>query len=126
MFTGSFLNYFYTMFLGIIDAVTSIIPGLSGTVIFMMLGVYEFVLDILSNPFSLVFIIYGIGLIIGIIFTCYLMNYLFKKHKDFTYQFIFIMMFCSIISLLLSLELTNIYLLFIFVIGIIFGYLIDK
>lgn len=127
IYTGNFFDKLYIILLGGIDAITSIIPGISGTAIFMMLGVYEFVLSILGNPFSLEFIIYGLGLVIGIILTCYLMNYLLKNKKSETNSFVFALMLSSIIILLssiyLSLNLCNIILL---LLGIIFGYKFDK
>ena len=51
VFDHHFFHYLYVMLLGGIDAITSIVPGVSGTAIFMMLGSYEFVLTILGNPF---------------------------------------------------------------------------
>lgn len=84
IFQNTFLHYLYTLLLGGIDALTSIVPGISGTAIFMMLGSYQFVLNILGNPFSLLFLIYVIGLILGVIITCYLMYYLLKRFKEQT------------------------------------------
>lgn len=127
LFTPSLMNYLYVVLLGIIDAFTSIVPGISGTAIYMMLGVYEFVLEILSNPFSLNFVIYGVGLIFGIVIVCYLMNYLFKTKKSETMSAVFAFMVGSILILFLNLiKEINIYLIIIFIIGGVFGYLFDK
>ncbi len=127
LFTGSFLNYLYTIFLGMIDAFTSVIPGISGTAIFMLLGVYEYILTILGSLFSLIFIFYGIGVIIGIILVCYLMNYLFKKARNITNWLIFSLMFSSILLLLMSIASTlNIYLCLFLSFGLIIGVFLDK
>ena len=99
IFKGSFSNYLYTLLLGMIDAATSIIPGISGTVIYMLLGSYQYILSILSNPWSLAFIVFIIGLILGIIIVSYLMNYLFKYKKDEIYIAIFSFMVSSLIIL---------------------------
>jgi len=104
IFTGSLLDYLYTSFLGIIDAFTSIVPGISGTAIFMLLGSYEYVLKVLSNPFSLLFIIYGIGLILGIIIICYIMNYLLKYKRNETNIVIFAFMISSVGILLIGIK----------------------
>ena len=120
-FKETFLNYCYIIFLGGIDAITSIIPGISGTAILMLLGSYEFVLSILNSPFSLKFILYIIGVIIGIIFTCYLMLYLLKKKKEEINSIIFAFMLSSIIILLLTLKVFNIGYLFLLIIGIVGG-----
>lgn len=127
IFHSSLIHYLYIILLGIIDALSSIIPGISGTAIYMMLGVYEFVLNILSNPFSILFIIYGTGVVIGLILVCFLMHYLLKKHKKTTYNLIFIFMISSLIILLLKvISFINIYFILIFIVGIVCGYLFDK
>lgn len=127
IFTGSFFNYLYIVFLGVIDAFTSIVPGISGTAIFMVLGSYQFVLAVLGNPFSLYFFIYSLGLIFGIIVTCYIMAYLLKYKKHETYSFVFAFMVGSIIilgeSLLSSFNLFN---LLFGLLGGYLGYLFDK
>lgn len=127
VFTGSLLDYMYTSFLGVIDAFTSIVPGISGTAIFMLLGSYEFVLKILANPFSLLFIIYGIGLLFGIVLICYIMNYLLKHKKSETNMLIFAFMISSIGILLIGIKnFFNIFMLLMFIIGMIMGYIFDK
>lgn len=127
IFTGNLLDYLYTSFLGSIDAFTSIVPGISGTAIFMLLGSYEYVLKILANPFSLLFIIYGIGLILGIIIICYIMNYLLKHKRNETNIVIFAFMISSVGILLMGIKnFFNIFMLLMFIIGIIIGYLFDK
>lgn len=127
LFNDTILDYIYVAFLGMIDAFTSIVPGISGTAIYMTFGVYEFVLSILGNPFSFLFIIYGIGLILGIILISYLMVFLLKKYKDFTYSIIFAFMLSSILILILKVvTYLNIYLVLIFIVGIIIGYMFDK
>lgn len=127
IFTGSIFNYIYTAILGSIDAVTSIVPGISGTAIFMALGVYEFVLSILASPFSLVFVIYMLGMVGGLIAICYVMNYFLKNKKEETHSIIFAFMVGSIIMLFLTLfKEINIFLIIIFVIGVFFGFYFDK
>lgn len=126
-FEENIVNYLYILFLGFIDAITSIVPGISGTAIFMLLGVYKFVLKILGDPFSLEFIIYGIGLIIGIIITCYTMHYLLKSKKEETYSVIFALMVGSISILSLNLfKNFQMILIFPFLIGIVLGNKFDK
>lgn len=127
VFTGNILEYLYVSILGLIDAFTSIVPGISGTAIFMLLGSYEFVLNTLSQPFSIPFIIYGIGLIIGIVLTCYLMAYLLKNKKDETHIVIFSFMISSIILLFLGIKnFLNPFMFLMLILGIILGYLLDK
>lgn len=102
IFDGTFISSLYTIALGGIDALTSIVPGISGTAIFMLLGTYEYVLSILASPFSSLFFLYGVGVVGGIIASCYLMHYLLKKFKKETYSVLFAFAIGSIFLLLKS------------------------
>ena len=92
--SNSFLNFLYFIFIGFIDALTMVIPGISGTATLMMLGAYEKVIEMYSNifNFSLFFdnltllIPYLIGIAIGIIGTVKLIQFLFKNYKEKTYS----------------------------------------
>lgn len=80
----SFNNFVIIFMLGIIDAITMIVPGISGTALFMMLNCYHFIMDLFSNLFSKIYftITFGIGVIIGILITGYIMNKLLTNHKE--------------------------------------------
>lgn len=127
VFQNTFLHYLYVILLGGIDAVTSIVPGISGTAIFMMMGAYQFVLSILGSPFSLLFLIYVIGLVLGVIITCYLMYYFLKKWKEQTNIVIFAFSLASVFILFLGVyrEMNFAYFL-LFVIGMVCGYVFDS
>lgn len=127
VFKGTIINYLYIICLGMIDAFSSIVPGVSGTAIFMMLGAYEFILSVLGNPFNLVFIIYALGLILGIVLTCYLMYFLLKRYKLEVYSGIFALMVSSIILLFKGFIVNfSFSLVIMLVLGIVIGYLFDK
>lgn len=87
------LQMFLYMIIGVIDAVTMVIPGISGTAIMMLLGCYHLFINLLSSLSDVTMIIsnlklllpMAIGLLIGVIMTAKLMNYLFKKHKQGAY-----------------------------------------
>ena len=51
-FNGHFLDYIYIFLMGFLDAFTMIVPGISGTALFMILGSYHFLLDIFQNIFG--------------------------------------------------------------------------
>lgn len=80
-------------FIGIIDASTMVIPGISGTAVFMMLGLYQKVLLLFANLDSIEHITYNLsilfpfcfGLGIGVMIISVIMNYLLKRKKDGTY-----------------------------------------
>lgn len=91
---NSFVNFLYFIFVGIVDAVTMVIPGISGTATLMMIGAYDKLMLAFSNllNFSLfienlsIMFPFLIGMFIGIIITVKLVSYLFKYHKDNTYS----------------------------------------
>ena len=95
--TNPILNSLYFIFIGIVDALTMVVPGISGTATLMMLGAYEKVMEMYSNVFNFallyenlkVLIPFVIGVVLGIISTVKLIQYLFKNHKEKTYSAIF-------------------------------------
>jgi len=96
-------GFLYTIMLGFIDATTMIIPGISGTAIFVLLGCYEFILELFSNFFSIFTIYFGIGLFLGVILVSKLIDYLFKHYKNKTYLVILGLILSSIIFLIIDL-----------------------
>ncbi len=127
VFQNSIIHYLYLILLGGIDAFTSIVPGISGTAIFMMLGSYEFVLSVLANPFSILFLFYLLGLVLGVVFTCYLMYYLFQKWKNETQVVILAFSLSSLLMIFLNVcSSISFFLILIFVIGMVIGYLFDR
>lgn len=88
---GNLKDYIYLFIIGFIDAVTMIIPGISGTAIFMIMGCYQEILYIFGNIIKILFskpliiIFLMVGIIIGIIITSKIMNYLFKKKESIIY-----------------------------------------
>ena len=74
---------------GVIEVFTSIIPGISGTAIMMIIGIYDVVLMIVGKIYDISYVInniniyisYGLGIIISFILGTLLINYLLKKRK---------------------------------------------
>lgn len=124
---NNFNGYMLTILIGFIDAVTMIIPGISGTAIFMVLGVYEFVLLLFSKLLFPFIIFFGIGLILGIYITSKLINYCFKNFNHQTYLLILGFAFSSLLFLIVD-TFSKSFNLLQFIIGlilIIFGYFIS-
>ena len=89
-FNNAILRSIYMVFIGIVEAATMIIPGISGTATLMMLGAYDLVLKTYSNMFNITLISQSlsiilplfIGIIIGTYLVSKLINYLFIKHRE--------------------------------------------
>ena len=105
-------NNFTYFSLGLIESFSSIVPGISGTAIYMSLGVYEMLLDFFGNIFNPTYakfgILFGLGILSGTLIIAKIITYLLKKYKKHTYfailgfmvSSIFIMFKETIISIL--------------------------
>lgn len=97
-------NLFTYFTLGLIEAFSSIVPGISGTAIYLSLGVYDLILDYFSNIFNPLYlkftIFFTLGILIGIFILAKTITYLLKKHKQLTFYGIFGFMVSSIIVML--------------------------
>ncbi len=76
------INILTTIFLGITESFTSIVPGISGTVIFINLGVYEYILKGISTINFSFLIPYLFGILIGIIVFSKMINLLIEMYSD--------------------------------------------
>ena len=99
---------FLTLILaGFCDAFATVVPGICGTALLMILGYYNIVINSLSDIFNIsnignnlfVLIPFLIGMLLGIYFVSKLINYLFKHFKVKTYYSIIGFAIMSIILL---------------------------
>ena len=72
-------NYIFLVFSGIIMSAGIIIPGVSSTLILMLLGIYEPYIDSVACLYLPFLIPLGLGIIIGSIFFMKLTKYLLDK-----------------------------------------------
>ena len=108
---GSFLDYIMFFIGGIVEIFSSIVPGISGTALFMLMGMYDNILMLFSNMLDLsyvfenimLYISYGIGMMISFIVFSLLISYLLKKYRKL---FDTIVLGLSISSILLLLVMT--------------------
>ncbi len=125
----SFNNFIIIFMLGVIDAITMIVPGISGTALFMMLNCYHFIMDLFSNLFSKIYftLTFGIGVIIGILITGYIMNKLLTKHKEKVHLVILGFTISSLIVLLIPIiKMINTFNVIPLAILLILGFIISK
>lgn len=80
------MRFFRNVLQGIILGAAAIIPGFSGGVLAVMMGIYDKLTEILSNPFrnfkkNVIFLLpLGVGAAIGILFFAHLIQFLFQKY----------------------------------------------
>ena len=94
--------------LGAIASSTMVIPGVSGSMIMMLLGYYNSIInamnDLRGGDWSSLAILlpYVVGLLVGIVFIAKLMNFLFKKYEALTFCAIFGLVIGSPVVLLMQ------------------------
>lgn len=82
------LSYFsnsYLILAGFLMSAGIVIPGVSKTVILMMLGIYSTYLSAISTLNFSILLPLGIGLILGSVIFMFLINFLFSYFKSYTY-----------------------------------------
>ena len=106
-------KYFKLFLIGIIGAATMVIPGISGSFVLMTLGYYKPILDTLNTltmfyklEFNdiinngLIILIFGIGVLVGILLIAKIIEYLLNKYETKTYYAIIGFVLGSIIVIL--------------------------
>ena len=75
----------YILFSGIIASSAMILPGISGSLILVILGVYAYLIKALDNLELIVIFTFISGAIIGLLGFSKILKYLFNNHRDATY-----------------------------------------
>lgn len=104
------LTFIILIFAGFLDAFATVVPGICGTALLMILGYYNTVIGALSDLFNFsnigtnlfILIPFGIGLFSGVFLISKLINYLFKNYKTETYYSIIGFALMSIVLLILE------------------------
>ena len=125
---------------GVIEIFSSIVPGISGTALFMLLGIYDSILMILGNVFDVSFVInnimlyisYGIGMFLSFIVCSLIISYLLKRYRNLFDTIVLGLSISSIILLIMMAFRSSFVFIdlvigiVLFFIGIVISYLLDK
>ena len=125
---------------GVIEVMSSIIPGISGTAVHLILGIYDSILMIISKIFDFQYVImninlyisYGIGMMVSFIICMIGINYLLKRYPVIFSKIILGLCIYSILMLVIftfSLKITilNFVLgIMLLIVGLLIGCLLDK
>lgn len=79
--------------MGIVDAFSMVVPGISGTALMMLFGVYDMIIGSLSSLTNVYMLIenlnvlvpFFVGMVIGTVFFVKLMTFLFEKYRNSMY-----------------------------------------
>jgi len=101
------LGYIMLFGVGAVAAATMIIPGVSGSLVLMLLGYYYPIINLITeltkfnNLFSNLIIaaVFGLGILVGIVLISKLIEFLFKKFEIKTYYGVLGFIFASIIAI---------------------------
>lgn len=93
---NNFVDIIIFFLSGLLEAVGTIVPGVSSTALLMLVGVYPIYINILSNLLNFNYMLDSIyfllpflfGLILGIIIVSLLISYLLRYHKEVTFSII--------------------------------------
>lgn len=85
----SFSSFGLSYCLGLIEAFSSIVPGISGTAIFMSLGCYDLLLSFFANILNVSYWRFGLAFLLGVVTGIYVLakviTFLLKRYKVITY-----------------------------------------
>lgn len=83
-------SFFYILFGGFIAIAALFLPGISGSFILLILGLYEFMINVIKSPFENLSILFtfGLGAIFGAFFISRFISFIFEKDKCKTLYFL--------------------------------------
>lgn len=104
------LEYIMLFFVGMIAAGTMVIPGVSGSLVLMLLGYYYPVLGLIKEITKfqnlghnlIVALTFGLGIIVGIVVISKIIEFLFNKHEKKFYFGVFGFILASAPAIILS------------------------
>ena len=76
--------YWYVFITGAIAICAMVLPGISGAFILLILGKYQYILGAVSDLDIPVLIVFGLGIITGLLSFANLLSWLFRKYHDIT------------------------------------------
>jgi len=107
-----FMGIVKLIVVGIIAAFTMVVPGISGSLMMVLLGYFEPIVNVLKDLSHfgsvghdiLILFPFGIGVLIGIVIAIKVIDYLLEHHKIPTYYGIIGFVVGSIITILMSIN----------------------
>ena len=79
------ISLLYILFSGVIASSAMILPGISGSLILVILGVYAYLIKSLDNLEMIVIFTFISGALIGLLGFSRILKYLFNNHRDAAY-----------------------------------------
>ena len=108
--SNSIINYLVLVGLGVIGGISMIFPGISGSMVMLVLGKYEMIRGYIDKVTSLdiniyiKLIVFGIGAVLGVILSSKVLSKVLKNHRGKTISLILGFIIASALILPLNLE----------------------
>lgn len=107
---NDFMDYVMYFLSGIMEAIGTVVPGVSSTALLMIMGMYDRFIEMVANVNNVMYLVknigfilsFGLGLGLGVIVICLVMDYCFRKYRDKTYAFIMGISIGSVILMLVK------------------------
>lgn len=77
----------YIFFCGLIAISALMLPGLSGSFMLLLMGMYRFILNSIKDLDFQVILTFGLGALIGVFSFAHVLTWAFKNYKDLTLTF---------------------------------------
>lgn len=84
----TFSTYLLLFFSGILASAAMILPGISGSFVLLIIGVYHTVIRAVSNLEIAVIFVVGIGIVVGIITMSKIIHYFLEHYRTATFSLI--------------------------------------
>jgi len=84
----SWSDYLFLFFAGWLASSAMILPGISGSLVLLLLGVYQTAIEAIKTLNLPVIIVVGFGVVIGLLLTSKLIQYVFQRFRAATYAVI--------------------------------------
>lgn len=106
----SVFGYLWLSFIGMIAAATMVVPGVSGSLVLMLLGYYLPIINVIKElthfenvlPNFFVAGFFGVGVLVGIVLVAKLIEWLLAKHEKKTYFGVIGFIIASVVSIPVS------------------------
>jgi len=106
---GHVFSYVQVFFLGSITITAMMLPGISGALILLLLGGYEFMLNSLKNITTEYLIVFTFifGALLGLLAFSKVITYFLEKHKEKTMMFLALLVIGATTKPVLEIQRTN-------------------
>lgn len=128
------LNAINLFLAGVIYSIGKVIPGVSGSFLLIIIGMYKYVLSVMAHPITFglkeigKLIPFMFGLIIGVVILLKIINYLLEKHFGLVYSIIIGFVIGTIPTLIPNIEITFSFFIGVFIMlgGFLLSYMLTK